>query len=109
LVLIAVGVVLVLATMGADSCDEGGSSKGGSSETSPPMGSGQTCNHKLVQAVSWDYLADQGLAPAGDKDTAQIALAGAIVEVCQKGPASQSVEDAKQRVVDVLRKRYTGG
>jgi len=89
-----VGVVLVaLGVAACGTAGDDGSSDADSqpAESTPPIGTGKKCDHKLSRTVTFDYLSDQGLTPAGDKQTAQIALAGAIAEVCHRGPATLTV------------------
>ena len=70
------------------------------------MGSGNECNGNLSAVVDENYLLDNGLE-IRDSDAATIAVGGAIAEVCIDGPASTSIDQGAQRVVEILRQRNT--
>ena len=76
-----------------------------SSGNSERMGRGNKCIENLGAVVDEDYLLANGLE-IRKADAATIAVGGAIAEVCIDGPASMSIEDGAQRVVEIVRKRY---
>ena len=68
------------------------------------------CRHRLSKIVTIDYVKQHGLTiKSGQEQLATIQVAGAIAEVCQKGPPSMSVDDGAGAAVEVIEKRYASG
>jgi hypothetical protein len=90
LILIAVAVV-VLMSLG---------------ESSPPMGSGETCHRNLGAKVTTGYLSGKGLSVQTPEDAA-IVMGGAIAEICREGPPDTSIDEGAERVVTWLKANAT--
>lgn len=112
IMLIVVSLVMTLAMAAcAETSTEGqpsGATATSNASAGPQMGRGKRCNHRLANIIDTAYLAEHDLE-VKDKDAATIAVGGAIAEVCMKGPATLTVAEGGEKVIEIVKNRYANG